>query len=116
MANAMKPRLPKIRWRFQFSLFTLLSVVTVIAVVLGVVPIVRMELALRALSNKDIKVQCGFLPLRVDIDSPSAEYLKRSGHHANSRLASTLADPNRFAAAQVLLSYINQKRIHSDHR
>ncbi|MCE9526551.1 MAG: hypothetical protein K8R36_10910 [Planctomycetales bacterium] len=115
MMNVLKLRLPRIRWRFQFSLFTLLGVVTIVAVVLGVAPIVRMELALRALSNKDVKVQGGFVGLRVDLDSPVAEYFKRSGPKANWRLESALADPNRFAAAHVLLSFINQKRIHSNH-
>jgi hypothetical protein len=106
----MKLRLSKIRWRFQFSLFTLLSGVTVVAIVLGVVPIVRMELALRALLNKDVEVHGGYLGLQVDLKSRAAEYLKRVGPNANRALERTIADPERFAAAHVLLSEINDNQ------
>ncbi len=110
MANAMKFRLPKIHWRFQFSLFTLLSVVTVVVIVLGVVPIVRKELAIRALSNKDVEVHGGYLGLQVDLKSRAAEYLKRVGPNANGALERAIGDPERFAAAHVLLSEINDNQ------
>ena len=94
----------------QFSLLTLLGVVTIVAVILGILPIVRLELALRALSNNDIKVDGGYLGLRVDLESQAAEQLKRIGPKANNALERAIADSERFAAAHILLSEINNER------
>ena len=76
----MKFQLPIIKWRLQFSLLTLFSVVTAVAIILGVAPIVQTELALRALSNNDVEIQAGFIALRADINSPEAVQLRREGH------------------------------------
>jgi hypothetical protein len=69
-----------------------------------------MELALRALFNKDVEVHGGYLGLQVDLKSRAAEYLKRVGPSANKALERAIADPERFAAAHVLLSEINDNQ------
>ena len=111
----MNFQLPRIKWRLQFSLLSLLGVVTMVAVVLGLAPIVRTELALRALSNNDVEVQAGFVGLRVDINSPEAAQLRRLGPRANWMLERALSDPKKFAAAHVLLTQINEQRCRSSH-
>jgi hypothetical protein len=93
MANAVKFRLSKIRWHFQFSLLTLLSAVTIIAVFLGVAPIVRMEWALRALSNKDVEGEFSAYGYEFAVNSSSAMYFKRLGPKANKSLQGALANP-----------------------
>ena len=106
----MKFQLPRIKWRFQFSLFTLLGVVTLVAIGLGIAPAVRVLLAMRALSNRDVEVDGTYIGLMVDNKSPSAEKLKLLGTQANRALERALADPERFAAAHILLTEINQRR------
>ncbi len=112
----MKFRFPKLKWRLQFSLLTLFGVMTAVAVGFGIAPTIRVQLAVRALSNRDIEVQTGFIPLRLEINTPAAKQLKHFGPQANSALQRALTDPEKFAAAHVLLSSINQRRIPSTHR
>jgi hypothetical protein len=96
--------------RLQFSLHTLFAVTTAVAVFLGISPMIRREWALQELSNKDVQVAGTYVGLWVDIQSPAAERLKRSGASANWVLESALGDPEKFAAAHILLSEINQRR------
>lgn len=104
----MKFQLSNTKLRLQFSLFTLLGMVTIVAVVLGVAPTVRVQLAMRGLSNEDVNVDGNYFGLQVDIESPTAEKLKRLGPQANGALERALADPKKFAAAHVLLTEINE--------
>ena len=97
--------------RFQFSLFSLFAVMTGVAIFLGVAPMVRTEWALRSLSNKDVNVDGNYFGLDVKIKSPAAEKLVSYGRGANRALERALADPDKFAAAHVLLTEINLKSI-----
>jgi hypothetical protein len=97
--------------RFQFSLFALFAVMTGVAIFLGVAPMVRTEWALRSLSNKDVNVDGNYFGLDVKLKSPAGEKLVRYGRGANRALERALADPDKFAAAHVLLTEINLKSI-----
>lgn len=104
----MNFRFPRFKWRLQFSLLTLFGMMTAVAVGFGIAPTIRVQLAVRALSNNDIEVDGGPLGLMVKINSPAAEKLRHLGHQANSALVRALNDPERFAAAHVLLMEINE--------
>jgi hypothetical protein len=108
MEGEMKFRFPRFKWRLQFSLLALFGVMTAVAVGFGIAPTIRVQLAVWALSNKDVEVSGGYGGLAVEIHSPSAEQLKNIGESANWALERALADPERFAAAHVLLTEINQ--------
>jgi len=82
---------------------------------LGFVPVVRAQLAVWSLSNKDIEIQTGFIPIRLEINSPAAQELRGLGPPANWALERALADPKRFAAAHVLLTEINERRFSMSH-
>jgi hypothetical protein len=97
--------------RFQFSLLTLFVVTTIVAGILGLTPIIRTQLALRSLTNKDVEVMCTDWGYVVNIDSTAANRLVRSGRSSNWILERALADPEKFAAAHALLTAINQPRI-----
>lgn len=103
----MKVRFPRFKWRLQFSLLTLFGVMTAVAVGFGFASIIRLQLAVWALSNSDIEVQSGFVSLRLTINTPAAKQLKDFGPQANWALQRALADPERFAAAHVMLSMTN---------
>ena len=109
----MRFRFFTFKWRFQFSLFALLGVVTIVAIVLGIAPTVRVQLALRALSNKDVEVDGTPFGLMVDVQSSAAEQLKSFGSRANWALERALDDPERFAAAHILLTEINESQVSS---
>src|SRR5262245_53712661 len=104
----MNPVSPKRKWHWQFSLISLFGFMTVVALYFGIAPIVRIHLAVRALSNEDVDVHFGYGGLRLDIHGSAAEQLKRFGTRSNEPLERALADPNKFAAAHVLLTEINQ--------
>ena len=95
------------RRRFQFRLATVFVIVTIVACVLAFGPRVRAYWNVRSLSNADVKVDGGFLGLVVQLDNPAANALRKQGPSANPVLLEALGNKDKFAAAHVLLSQIN---------
>jgi hypothetical protein len=99
------------RW-FQFRLATVFVVVTIVACVLAFGPWIRATLNVRSISNDDVEVDGNFVGLMVQIDTPAANALRKQGPTANSALVAALRDKDRFAAAHVLLTNINDKSMY----
>jgi hypothetical protein len=96
------------RW-FQFRLATIFVVVTIVACSLALWPRIRAYRNVRSISNADVQVDGGTLGLMVQLDTPAANALRKQGPGANSALFAELRDKDRFAAAHVLLTDINDK-------
>jgi len=94
------------RW-LQFRIASLFGVVTIIAICLGIGPQIYAYINVRFLSNNDLRVDGTPLGLSVILNTSSAKRLRWLGKKANPSLLSAMRDPNRFAAAHVLLSEIN---------
>ena len=94
------------RW-FQFRLATIFVIVTIIACSLALAPRIRAYLNVRSLSNRDVQVDGNFIGLMVRLDTSAANQLRKQGKSANLTLLAALRDPDKFAAAHILLSEIN---------
>jgi hypothetical protein len=94
------------RW-FQFRLQTLLALMTAVAVGLASWPTLRLIWLVESISNNQVRVDGGNLGLMVELETPAAQQIRRYGTRANSLLFAALKDPERFAAAHVLLTRIN---------
>lgn len=105
----MNERPNKQRW-YQFSLGSLFVLTTLVALWFGVGPRVRAYWAVQRLSNGDVQVDGNIFGLDVQIRGDAAEEVLNLGKAANPSLQSALDNPERFAAAHVLLTRINQNR------
>ena len=97
------------RW-FQFRLATIFVIVTIVACVLAFGPWMRAYLNVRSLSNSDVKVDGSYIGLMVSLDTSAANALRKQGRSANPLLLAALREPDKFAAAHVLLTNINAGR------
>lgn len=100
--------------RFQFRIASLFVAITAIGIVLGLGPWLFACWNTGLLDNSDLKVDGTGVGLLVRIDSPAAKRLRLCGPRANACLLAALRDPNRFAAAHVLLTDMNAQVVQSD--
>jgi hypothetical protein len=94
------------RW-FQFRLATIFIIVTIVACSLALAPRIRAYLNVRSISNRNLQVDGNYIGLMVRIDTSAANQLRKQGKSANPALLAALRDPDKFAAAHVLLTDIN---------
>lgn len=95
------------RW-FQLRLITLLTAVTVIACCLAIGPDVFAYWSVRTLTNKEVQVDGTYLGLIVGVTPRHTKRVKWAGRRAHRHLLLALRDPNRFAAAHVVLHNMDQ--------
>lgn len=96
------------RW-FQFRLATIFVIVTIVACSLALAPRIRAYLNVRSISNRDVQVDGNFIGLMVRLDTSAANQLRNQGKSANPALLAALHDPDKFAAAHVLLTDTNDR-------
>jgi len=94
------------RW-FQFRLLTLLGLMTAAAIGLACWPTLRLYWLVETISNDQVCVDGTTLGLMVQFDTRAAQQVRSYGPRANPALIVALNDPDRFAAAHVLLTEIN---------
>src|SRR5262245_20170495 len=91
------------RW-FQLRLISLLTAVTLIAFCLAIGPEVFAYWSVRTLTNKEVKVDGTYVGLIVGVTPRNSQRIKWAGRRAHRHLIRALQDPNRFAAAHVVLT------------
>ena len=94
------------RW-FQLRLTTLLTAVTVIACCLAIGPDVFAYWSVQSLTNEEVQVDGTYFALSVDVTPCHTKCVKWAGRRAHRHLLQALRDPNRFAAAHVVLHNMN---------
>jgi hypothetical protein len=95
------------RRHLQYSLGFLFILTLFVAGWLALRPRLQAYFAIRSLSNSDLSVDGNYFGLDVRITGDGASTLEGLGKPANPWLLDALNDPNRFAAAHVLLTRIN---------
>lgn len=100
----------KKRRLLQFSISSLLVFTAIVAVVLAFGPNLRAYFAVRGLSNADVHVNGSPFGLFVELESESADTLRKLGTKSNRSLLASLEDPDKFAAAHKLLTEINREK------
>ncbi len=100
---------PTRRW-FQFSLASLFLVMTAVAVWFGLGPSIRLHLAVRQLSNADVDVDGTYFGLMLNVHGDAAKCLREFKTRVNRPLRAALGDPDKFAAAHILLTDTNEPK------
>src|SRR5262245_34777718 len=91
------------RW-FQLRLISLLTAVTLIAFCLAIGPEAFAYWSVRTLTNEVVRVDGTYFALTVGVTPRNAQRIKWAGRRAHRHLVQALRDPNRFAAAHVVLT------------
>lgn len=98
---------------YQFSIASILFGTAVVAVIPAAGPNVRAYIAIRGLSNGDLRVDGNPFGLFVRLDSDSANTLRQLDTDSNRSLLASLENPEKFAAAHKLLTEINHAKFQS---
>jgi len=93
------------RW-FQFRLL-LLGLMTAAAIGLACWPTLRLYWLVETISNDQVRIDGNIIGLVAQFDTHAAQQVRSYGPRANRALIVALNDPDRFAAAHVLLTQIN---------